>query len=149
MKQFIILLIVLLIIDIIWLNLVMIPRFNTMITKIQGSPIQPNLIGFILSYLTLALGLYYFGYLRIEPYNLINSILMNAGLFGLASFAIFDFTNFAIFKHYSFSTALLDIMWGGIVSFLTVYITYYISKNININFSITKPRWLQKIKMMT
>jgi len=38
-----------------------------------------------------------------------------AGVIGLSSYAIYDFTNYSILKKYSLQFALMDTIWGGIL----------------------------------
>jgi uncharacterized membrane protein len=41
-----------------------------------------------------------------------------AALMGLATYAVFDFTNITIFKQYPISIGFLDTLWGGVLFFL-------------------------------
>ncbi len=46
---------------------------------------------------------------------------MEAFLVGMATYAVYDFTNYAMFKNYTLSFAIMDSIWGGILLALTRY----------------------------
>lgn len=41
--------------------------------------------------------------------------LQEAALTGIASYAVYDFTNLLVFKDYTLSFALQDTVWGGVL----------------------------------
>ena len=50
----------------------------------------------------------------------------NAFWHGLATYAVFDGTNLALFKKYPLDLAIADTIWGGILFTLTVLLRKYI-----------------------
>lgn len=94
-------------IDFPYLSLIAAKSFRPMIEAIQGSPLIFRLIGAVPVYLALA-------YLL----NLANSWKQAAAI-GAATYAVYDFTNYATIKNYKLSFALQDTAWGGILFALT------------------------------
>jgi uncharacterized membrane protein len=76
---------------------------SRMIQDIQGSPITIRFIPAVIVYVALA-------YLVSIP-----KTSKEAFLLGLSTYAIYDFTNYAILKNYSLQFALMDSIWGGIL----------------------------------
>ena len=105
---------------------------------INGGPMNVGnrmYISTIVTYLLLALGLYMF---VIKPYNMKNpnkqynnfsdytDVIINAILFGLVVFGIYDMTNLATINIYDTNVAILDTVWGatlcGIITSLYFYL---------------------------
>ena len=107
-------LIILLLLDSVYLTLIK-KQFNAQISRIQGSPIQINWFGFGLTYLALAFGLKYF---IVDP----KRNKWDAFVLGVVIYAVYEFTNLALFTKWSISLALIDTIWGGILFALTLYI---------------------------
>ena len=60
-------------------------------------------------------------------YNFIiskNRSPLDAFLLGLVIYAVYDSTNYTIFKQWSPMLAVTDSLWGGILFAITTYITY-------------------------
>ena len=76
---------------------------SKMVQDIQGSPITIRFIPAVIVYVALA-------YLVSIP-----KTSKEAFLLGLSTYAIYDFTNYAILKKYSLQFALMDTVWGGIL----------------------------------
>ena len=76
---------------------------SKMIQDIQGSPITFRLVPAVIVYVALA-------YLVSIP-----KTSKEAFLLGLSTYAIYDFTNYAILKKYSLEFAFKDTIWGGIL----------------------------------
>ena len=47
-----------------------------------------------------------------------------AFILGFCIYGIFDFTNYALFNDYELLPSVVDMVWGGILFYLTTYITY-------------------------
>jgi uncharacterized membrane protein len=47
--------------------------------------------------------------------------ITQAALSGAATYAVYDFTNLAMFKNYSLSFAIMDSIWGGILMAMVRY----------------------------
>ena len=76
---------------------------SRMVQDIQGSPITIRFLPAVIVYVALA-------YLVSIP-----KTSKEAFLLGLSTYAIYDFTNYAILKKYSLQFALMDTIWGGIL----------------------------------
>ena len=89
--------------------------FGEMIVRIQKFAIQPRYWSAAIVYILLALGLYWF---ILKP----NKPVWEAFLLGIIIYGVFDFTSHAIFKKYDLSVALMDTVWGGVLSAIVVSI---------------------------
>jgi uncharacterized membrane protein len=100
-------------------------NFKNLIKDVQCSPIRINIIGAILSYLTIIIGILYFSIplikIKKKKSNLLLLCLIYGGGLGFIMYGIANFTNIAIFKNYDIYTALSNILWG---MFLFTFITY-------------------------
>ena len=72
-----------------------------------------NIIAALLCYISLVLGLFYF---IIKDKKSIGE----AFLLGLYVYAVYETTNLAIFKNWTWNIAAIDTLWGGILIYLTV-----------------------------
>jgi uncharacterized membrane protein len=109
--------------DFIWLTFFMKKRFSNLIKKIQKEEASYNTVYSTLSYITMIIGLYVFVLPYVSSDNQLMDSLKYGGIFGFVIFAIFDFTNLAIFKNYELSTAIFDIFWGSFLYFITTFLT--------------------------
>jgi uncharacterized membrane protein len=93
--------------------------YGQLVAKIQRTALELKWAGAIIVYALLVIGLYVF---IIEP----GKPLWQAALLGLVIYGVFDFTNYAMFKKYDLSIALMDMMWGSILFTSTTYIVHMI-----------------------
>ena len=115
-KKYLIASIVLLISDILWINVIMKQPYNRMITKIQGSQMTVNTLSALFAYLAMIIIL---NFIIIRK----NLSLLETFVLGTCLYAVYDFTCGAVFKHWNFQLAILDIIWGGCVFTLAKYIS--------------------------
>ena len=80
-----------------------------LILRIQGSDLQLRFVPAFVVYLALA-------YLILQVDTPFDAFKM-----GVATYAVYDFTNLAMFKNYTLSFALMDSLWGGVLFALTRY----------------------------
>ena len=109
--------------DFIWLTFFMKKRFNNLVKKIQKEEASYNTVYATLSYITMIIGLFVFVLPYVSSENQLMDSLKYGGIFGFVIFAVFDFTNLAIFKNYELSTAIFDIFWGAFLYFITTFLT--------------------------
>jgi uncharacterized membrane protein len=109
--------IILVLVDYIYLSIIK-DFFGNQIKKVQGSPMKVNLIGAILCYIILVLGINYFIIYQ-------NKSILDAFLLGLLIYGVYETTNYALFSNWSVSTVIIDTLWGGILFALTTYLTRY------------------------
>jgi len=96
-------LIILVLIDIPWLAFQMSPS-QKMFSEIQGGrPVRMTLWPAVIVYIALA-------YLL-----LLQTSAKGAFLSGAAVYAVYEFTNMAVFKDYSLTFAVADTFWGGVL----------------------------------
>jgi uncharacterized membrane protein len=105
------------VIDFIYLNLIK-KYFENQVKRVQGTELQVNFLGVILCYIFLIFGLNYFIIKsKRSPYD--------AFLLGILIYGVFETTNYALFKNWSFLTVILDTLWGGT---LFAVVTFIIDK---------------------
>ena len=97
--------------------------FEKQIQLVQGSPLKINLLAAIICYIFLITGLNYF---IIKP----NRSVMDAFLFGLVIYAVYETTNLALFTKWSWLTVFIDSLWGGTLFALTTFIVRNLKKVI-------------------
>ena len=106
--------IIFIVIDSVYLNLIKKYFFNQ-IKSVQNSEPKLNLLGALLCYLFLIIGINYF---IIKPRKSISE----AFLLGIVIYGVYETTNYAILKNWSPLTVFIDTLWGGILFALTTYI---------------------------
>ena len=112
--------IVFVVLDSIYLNLIK-DYFSKQIKLIQGTPIQINFLATLLCYIFLIFGINYF---IIQP----NHSVQDAFLLGIVIYGVFETTCKALFSKWSWTTVIMDTLWGGILFALTTYFVKTIQK---------------------
>ena len=78
-------------------------KAQKIVLRIQGSELRLRFAPALVVYIALA-----YLVLQVEsPFD--------AFKIGVATYAVYDFTNMALFKEYPLSFALMDTLWGGIL----------------------------------
>lgn len=108
--------IILLSVDFMYLSLIQ-NYFGWQIKRVQGDTMTINYFAAALCYIFLIVGLNYF---IIKP----RKSVADAFLLGLVIYGVFETTNMALFKNWSFFTVLIDTVWGGILFALTTMAVY-------------------------
>jgi uncharacterized membrane protein len=108
------------VLDGIYLNLIR-DYFNKQIKAIQGSDIKVDFVAAAITYIFLIFGLNYFILSQ-------NRSVKDAALLGLVIYAVYEFTNKALFKSWSYKTALIDTVWGAVLFALTTAIVYQLRR---------------------
>jgi len=90
------------------------------IINIQRVIMQFRPLGAIICYILLIGGLNYFIINR-------NRSIMEAFIFGLVVYGVYDSTNYATLKKWSPELAIMDTVWGGILMSTTTYLTYMLA----------------------
>lgn len=107
--------------DSLYLSFIGGPIFKKTVKSIQGSELQTNLSAAVISYILSLFVLFKFIIKEKRSPE-------DAFLLGFCIYGIFDFTNLAIFKNYSYITAFMDMTWGGILFYLVTLISNKILK---------------------
>jgi uncharacterized membrane protein len=119
-KQIIIIGVVMLLLDACYLYFNT-PMFMRLFRSVQHDDMRVKMIGVVLCYLLLIFGLYYFIISRRRP-------VMEAFLFGLVIYGVYETTNYATFNKWTPLMLVLDTVWGGTLFALTTWITYLLLK---------------------
>jgi len=99
--------------------------FNKQIIAVQGSPVVMNVYATILCYIALIFGIYYFIIREKKS-------ILDAFLFGIVIYAVYETTTLALLKNWSYKTAIIDTAWGGVLFSLTTYIVYSLKSILKI-----------------
>lgn len=117
-----------LILDALWLGLIAkklyIQELSSLV-RISNGVMQPLWSAAIIVYIALIAGILLFVLPKAQ-----SSILLAGywgGLFGLISYAIYDFTNLSTLKGCTLKIAIVDTLWGCILCALTSIITVWIT----------------------
>ena len=105
---------ILLIIDMVYLSMIS-KTYGTMIKDIQGTEMKVRWDSAFMTYALVILQLYYF---ILQP----DRSEYDAFLLGMTTYGVYDFTSYALLKDYKLSTAFIDMIWGGMLYFLTIKI---------------------------
>ena len=99
--------------DSVWLGLVAPSFYRAQIGHLMSD--QPDFKAATLFYLIFLLGLQIFilGPYREAP---LKSIALPAFAFGVITYATFDLTSVAVLKGFPYRAAVVDMMWGGLLS---------------------------------
>lgn len=113
-------------IDAIWISQVATPWMKKAVPHLMAP--SPNF---------LAAGLFYLIYLSILLYLILipalthklglQTLALQSFLFGFAAYATYDLTNLAVMKGYPASMAIVDMLWGGLLTMVTALIIYKIN----------------------
>lgn len=123
LKQILLLSVIILLVDILWLSYFVDKLWKENVQAVQKSPMVIRKHYAILSYILIILGIWYFVIKNIKKETSVKEILFSSFLFGFILYGVFDFTNLAIFKDFHLKTALIDMVWGGILTSIAVYFT--------------------------
>ena len=103
------------VLDFFWLNLAM-NRFyleqTAPVARLKDGSWDVLLWAAAFVYLFLALGVQYF---CIKPGRAISESFFRGALFGLCTYALYEFTNLAMVKSWSLEMAFVDLGWGVVL----------------------------------
>lgn len=112
---------VLLAFDAVYLSIVS-QFYKTSIRRIQGGKdMKINLIAAVACYAFMVLGLIFIVFTQLSRYGSLRSLSLQnkllyalrfGGVVGLVVYGVFNTTNLAIFRDYSKTLAIIDIIWG-------------------------------------
>tara|TARA_B110000285_G_scaffold235537_1_gene317909 strand:- start:7161 stop:7532 length:372 start_codon:yes stop_codon:yes gene_type:complete len=90
------------------------------IQDIQTTIPKVNMVGVVLTYIIMIFGINYFILQK-------KASLLDAFLFGIVLYGVYDGTTYALFSKWSTKLAIMDVLWGGILMMTTTYLTYRLS----------------------
>lgn len=83
--------------------------FDNVVKAIQGSGINFKILGAVGAYSAIVYQFYHFIVAKKD------TKMIDAFVLGLTSYAIYDFTNYALFDKYPLDIGLMDTLWGGVL----------------------------------
>ena len=83
--------------------------------SIQGSSTKIRYTSAFFCYIALTFLLYYF---IVKP----KRSLVDAFLLGISVYAVYETTNYALFKNWPLQMVIMDTLWGGIMFLIVAYI---------------------------
>ena len=83
----------------------------------------------LLVYVAISLGILVLVLPRVRTDNMIMDSILYGGVFGLSSYAIFDFTMHFMFNKWSLAISIMDSVWGGILCSIVTFILVYINSS--------------------
>lgn len=117
--------------DFIYVSLIA-SKYNVMIRSIQKTSSNIYLPSAILSYIVLLITLIWvvFPYAQLRKSidkSRLKTAFYSGLLIGFAIYGVFNTTNVALFKDYSFALAILDTLWGSLLFFTICWLYLYLS----------------------
>ena len=95
--------------------------FGKQIKDVQGTPMKLDMMATVLAYVFIVFGLNYFIIRK-------HASVMDAFLLGLVIYGIYEFTNKAILTKWTYTTVVMDTVWGGILFASVTFLTYQLEK---------------------
>ena len=90
------------------------------IPNIQTTKPNVDMVAVVICYIFMIFGVNYFIIQK-------NASLLDAFLFGIVIYGVYDATSYALFSKWSAKLAIIDTIWGGILMMTTAYLTYKLS----------------------
>lgn len=115
-KDFVLIFVLFIVIDMFWLKFYMKDVYEKLIKNIQGTEMKIRIYSALFVYVCMTILL-----LKFRNNNIVDMFLL-----GLLTYGIYDFTNYAIFTKFDFKTALVDMLWGGVLFALVAKLTNYL-----------------------
>lgn len=122
LKQFLILLVVFLAIDMVWLLVVAKSFYAKHLGYLMAE--KPNLTAAFVFYLIFAAGLLFFVVQPALAEGSWQKALTSGLFFGLVTYATYDLTNHATVRDWPLQITIVDLTWGCVVSALTATLSY-------------------------
>ena len=124
--ELLILIVVLLVLDVIWINNVMSERYSQIFNKLLKGSIKLNYISAFITYCIMVLALYYF---VLRESKDADDALFRGALMGFIMYGVYDGTLYAFLPIKDYQTGLLDVVWGTFICGLSSYIAFRYGKN--------------------
>ena len=104
--------------------------FKKKTMEISGKDYPKNrLYSAVVVYIAIALGIMVFVLPKIDTTKTtmvrLNDSLLYGGLFGMISYAIFDFTTHFMYEGWSIYVSIMDTLWGGLLCAIVSFIISY------------------------
>ena len=123
-------------IDFLWIGILNQGLYKSAIESVQKTKFAvryfPGLIVYIAIALIVNFWIIPFVKQNKDKKNTFYHPFVNGFLLGTLIYAIFDFTNMAIFSNWSYSVSILDSLWGGVLTGTITSILLYLEKSYKI-----------------
>ena len=96
---------------------------------VSGKTFTKRYYSAVIVYLALALGIVFLALPRMRKNSLKNratDAILYGGVFGLASYATFDFTMHFMFEDWDLGVSIMDSIWGGILCSIVAFVVSYV-----------------------
>jgi hypothetical protein len=107
--------------DIVWLTINS-KYHSKLFESIQQSPLQIKIIPTILVYIWMVGAVTYFGVLSSKTSN---EAILHGGYIGIAMYGLYDLTNLATFKKWTYEMTLKDMTWGTLLCAVSSRVGFY------------------------
>lgn len=118
LQAYIYLLVIFSVIDAIWLSFASKLIYAKPLAHLMAD--KPNLIPAIVFYLLYPLAIYVLIFFKSDTD--LKTVLVKALMLGITAYATYNLTNASILKNWPTHIVFIDIIWGGVVTVLTVYL---------------------------
>tara|TARA_Y100000768_G_scaffold346554_1_gene294172 strand:- start:1072 stop:1467 length:396 start_codon:yes stop_codon:yes gene_type:complete len=116
----------LVLLDAIWIYF-MKNNYTDLIKTVQKSEPQFNFTYIVITYIFILIGLNYCVLPSITMNNITMSECLSVGfIFGAVLYGTYSFTLASIFKEWNINIAIIDVLWGGFLYFISCYILKFI-----------------------
>jgi uncharacterized membrane protein len=115
--------IVMLVLDFLWICINN-QTYQRLVQDVQRSPLSLRISGAVIAYIAMAVGLIFIVFPLASQDKSKNNVMKSikyGGVFGVVVYTIYNATNYAIFRGYSYWTAIMDTLWGATVYTLATY----------------------------
>ena len=109
---------ILLVVDALYLSIIG-QDYGNMIKRIQGKDMKINLLGAVLCYVVMTLGLNYF--ILSEKNKKVKDLCLKAFILGLLVYGVYETTSYALLEKWDIKYVLIDTVWGGTLFALTTF----------------------------
>jgi uncharacterized membrane protein len=118
----------LLVLDVLWITIIMGPRYNIMIKNIQNKKMETNILYAFFAYTLMVIGLNKFVLPMIDIENITFYECFSFGaVFGIVLYGVYDFTAATVLDKWDMNLAIFDVLWGGFVYLMSCYILKFIN----------------------
>ena len=96
---------------------------------VSGKTYTKRYYSAVIVYLALALGIVFLALPRMRKNSLKNratDAILYGGIFGLTSYATFDFTMHFMFEDWDLGVSIMDSVWGGILCSIVAFVASYV-----------------------
>jgi uncharacterized membrane protein len=116
--------------DYLWSGIIYKAKYTEIITKIQAVDLEFRYSSSLMVYFMMSIAIVVWVIPKIDEIpdktdmEILKSSMKYGSLMGLMIYGFYNFSNYAIFRHWSLETGLVDILWGSFLTGIVSYIVY-------------------------